>query len=280
MKIIWTRRDTYERLLSREWDAYERAARKRAASRGAWTHVEKQIKAHFATAQSLVNKGGWFEFAYASSTPAMHQVQFFLGQHPINGKLDTEAGAAAVVSQSETGEVIFLLYPYESTARRMKKPHIVWHITSEPMSVKDSLIARFIADFLVYSRVSSALFSETTSDRERVRHLEERSRALEGFAQPFPGRLGKWVLALGSGLLFFLFCAWIKDSFADKPQGWFEPTIGLLALLIAWLTAAVTSWDEGMRRAEVHEDALRAKSASEAARSGEGGSKGGPARSN
>lgn len=170
------------------------AARNRRYKMLNWTvHVEK-IEKHFGSVCEEAKKAAFFESLYVSHNDDHRQIQLFAGQHPIGSsevtrdasgrktghKLHTEHGAALVLSQSTLGDVAVILYPYASEKFYRIQPHIIWSVFPDPTKITNSVLNSAIRDFFCYLRVSSALFSESLTDRLRIQYLELRSKRYTG----------------------------------------------------------------------------------------------------
>ncbi|RTQ37131.1 hypothetical protein EJP69_05220 [Variovorax gossypii] len=232
--------------------------------RVSWDIVADRIELHFRSACDHAMDAGWFESMYVSRIDARRTIQLFCGQHPVGGagERDLESGCTLVVSQSALGSVVVLFYPFESRNVRRKKSRLIWGHFDGPLQFSHSVIARMIEDFLVYERVSSALFAESSKDRRRVEKLEDRSRALEGdYTGRWFSRTGLRWLTGGSlvvtGLLFW----WLFDP--DKGQR-LEPLVGLCTLVVGWATAQAQKYKDAIAKSEAREDAERALAESEA----------------
>jgi hypothetical protein len=94
--------------------------------------------------------------------------------------LQTEHGAALVISQSMLGEAAVILYPYSSEKIRQAQDYIIWSVFADPTQITETVLKKITRDFFRYIRVSSALFTESGLDRLRIRNLEFRGRKYVG----------------------------------------------------------------------------------------------------
>ncbi len=125
-------------------------------------------------------RADYFEFLYVVREDAHRTVQLFAGQHPIStnddGSLQTEGGAALVLSQDITfGHVAVFIYPYE-TDRNKSKP-ILWGIFDSPVDTAEGKwLDRAVHDFACCCRASSVVDQTVyRSDQLRMRWLKFRS---------------------------------------------------------------------------------------------------------
>lgn len=166
------------------------AARKHKDKMLSWeSHVGK-IENHFKVVSEKAKTEGFIDNLYVSRNDENRQIQLFSGQHPIwsfeetcdalghviNRRIHAENGAALVLSQSQTGEVAVILYPFGSEKLRRVQPYLIWAMFPEPKKVTDRVLRRVTHDFFRYMRVSSSLLSESVFDRLRIQYLEFRSK--------------------------------------------------------------------------------------------------------
>jgi hypothetical protein len=186
----------------------DRAARQRYYAMLNWgVHCQK-AEEHFRGFASEARQRGFFESLYVSRDDSARQVQLFAGQHPIGSiairrdsigrevgrTLQSEHGAALVISQATNGSVAVILYPYESSSARRTQPYIIWALLNEPTEITDQLLRKCTNDFLTYVRVSSSLFVESRYDRLRISYLELRGRQYLGNGRPYKLLFSGWFL--------------------------------------------------------------------------------------
>ena len=159
-----------------------------------WHIHVKKIEQYFEKVIEQAKKDKFFESLYISESKEERQIQLFSGKHPIgtsevkidafgnetSRKLHTEHGASLVITQSVTGEVTVILYPYSSEKATRIVSHIIWSVFEDPTKLTDSVIKSMVNDFFIYLRVSSVLFTESKFDRLRIYHLEQRSSKYTG----------------------------------------------------------------------------------------------------
>lgn len=129
---------------------------------------------------------GFFEKLYFSVNDQERQIQLAAGNHPAgraepafdqNGnragqRIPTEGGAALVISQGGDGSVCIFLYPFRSEKMNMKTSHITWAVFSDPTKLTQYVLHDVTRDFFIYMKVSSVHFSESFSDKFRIKYLE------------------------------------------------------------------------------------------------------------
>lgn len=168
----------------------EAAARKHRDKMLSWENHVGKIENHFRLVSEEVKTEGFIDNLYVSRNDEDRQIQLYSGRHPIwssketcdasgrviNRRLHAEDGAALVLSQSQTGEVTVILYPFKSEKLRRVQPYLIWAIYPEPKKVTDKVLRRVTHDFFRYMRVSSSLLSESVFDQLRIQYLEFRSK--------------------------------------------------------------------------------------------------------
>ncbi|MGJ7529256.1 hypothetical protein [Variovorax sp. GB1P17] len=228
-----------------------------------WEILADKITLNFRAVREHANRVGWFEWMYISRIDARRTIQLFCGQHPVGntkGERSLESGCTLVMSQGPLGSVIVLFYPFESEVVRRKKSRIIWGHFDGPEEIADHVLARMLKDFLIYERVSSALFVESANDRKRVEKLEDRSRAIEG--DETGGGLSRTVvglLATGSVAVAVLLVWWMIDGLQGGSKSAFlEPIVGLLTLVVGWAAARAQKYKDAIAKAQAREEAERA----------------------
>lgn len=255
---------SYAETLTAQMASNDAAARRLFYRRVSWDIVADSIELHFRSARDHAANVGWFESMYISRIDERRAIQLFCGQHPIGGagEHDLESGCTLVVSQSALGSVIVLFYPFESRNVQRKKSRLIWGHFDGPQQLSNSVIARMIEDFLIYERVSSALFAESPADRQHVEKLEDRSRALEGnYTGRWLSREAVRLLEKGTLVVAVLLLWWLAKP--DNGQ-WLEPLVGLCTLIVGWATVRAQKYKDAIAKAEAREDAERAMAESEA----------------
>lgn len=107
----------------------------------------------------------------------------WVGRHPVTGfsadndGMDVAHGATLVVSQGAKGDVIVLMYPFESHKGRLKRPCIIWKHFFSPIALSEDVLIEMMRDFMIYARTSSVMMAESATDARRLDYLENRSRA-------------------------------------------------------------------------------------------------------
>jgi len=147
-----------------------------------WAQYAKIIEQHMRTAAEDARQD-YFEYLYVHRDDNQRTVQLVAGQHPIStnddGSLQTEGGAALVLSQDSTfGHVASFIYPYE-TSRGPEKP-ILWGIFDSPAdAAAGKWLDHAVHDFARCCRASSVVDQTVfRSDRLRMRWLRFRSWGL------------------------------------------------------------------------------------------------------
>jgi hypothetical protein len=174
----------------------------------AWILQVDRLERHFLAVVEEAKSGCFFERLYVQRNNDHRQIQLFVGQHPVGTveiktdekgqevgrKLLTEHGAALVVSQSVTGSVAVILYPYKSDKAKRTQEYIIWAVLDSPSELSERLITKATNDFFRYLRVSSVLFAESWRDRARIRYLEFRSHKYLGNGGIAKFLFSKWFL--------------------------------------------------------------------------------------
>lgn len=257
-------RGAYKNMVRDQVAACISASSTRLGRLRAWDHIATLAVSHFRIAEEAAKAERWFENIYVDRNDKARVVQMHMGSHPVganhDGSLIVERGATVVMSQSATGTVVILLYPYESTTQSRSTPYLIWKLTDDPMTVKAGMLEALVKDFMTYARVSSVLFAPSFSDRERIAKLERRSLVLqEKLPKWHLGRLSWAVLLTGSATLLLTFGAWLWDARQGvEPSACYEPFAGLVALVTGWLTAGLRSQADAIKKTEIREEAVRA----------------------
>jgi hypothetical protein len=189
-----------------------------------WNVHRDLVEKHLLATRDWAKNGGFFEALYVSQDRDARQIQLFAGVHPIGSvevtrdafgrptrqKLHSEHGAALVFSQSTVGSVAVILYPYESEKLKQNTKHIIWGVFDDPRELTDAVIRRAVKDFLIYLRVTSALFNESTLDNLRIRYIEFRGARYSPGPHVAKFFLGKWFVgAMGiAGSFASIYSLW------------------------------------------------------------------------
>lgn len=166
------------------------AALKRNSKMTNWGVQVDQIEKYFNTVAAQAKHDNYFENLYVSRANSERQIQLYAGVHPIGSsettrdllgnvagqRIHAEKGATLVISQSVTGDVAVMLYPYKSEKFQQTDNNIIWRVFSDPKKITDRVLKAAVKDFFTYVRVSSALFSESATDRMRIRYLSFRGK--------------------------------------------------------------------------------------------------------
>ncbi len=192
------------------------AAQARNAKLSAWQLQADRFERHLCAVVEEAKTTGFFEALHVTRNNANRQIQMFAGQHPVGTaeietdskgrevvrRVHAEHGAALVISQSVTGNVAVILYPYESEKAKRTQEYIIWSIVDSPSDLNERLLTKAINDFLLYVRVSSVMFAESWRDRARIQYLEFRGRKYIGSGGVAKVLFSRWFLptlgALGS----------------------------------------------------------------------------------
>lgn len=256
---------TYEDIVQKQVDVTDAAAELVRSRRLAWDDLASLAELHFNIVKAAAEQRKWFDYLYVSRSNTLRTVQMHMGNHPVgvtaDGPLILESGATVVLSQSSTGSVIIVLFPYASAAQKMHKPYIVWNVTDYPTEIKRSTMIRLVTDFMIYARVSSAILAASKADRQRIEKLEERSRILQGKVPPlYFGRTARTVLSAASAALLVVFGTWTWEALTGnkQPQPQWEPVAGLIILISGWLATLLKENRDARRAAEVEERATLA----------------------
>lgn len=246
------------------------AARRLFYRNVSWQILADKITLHFRAVRDHANRVGWFESMYIRRIDARRTIQLFCGQHPVGNTKEEwiqESGCTLVISQGPLGNVIVLLYPFESEVIRRKKSRIIWGHFDGPEDIADHVLACMIKDFLTYERVSSALFAESAGDRKRVEKLEDRSREIEGNESGSRvSRATIGFLGVGSVVAAGRLAWWFIDGWKGGSKGGLlEPIVGLLTLVVGWAAARAQKYKDAIAKAQVREEAERAMAESGAA---------------
>lgn len=154
-----------------------------------WPDFAKKVSEHFLQVTNDAIKENFPENLYFSRDDVKRTIQLMAGNHAIdvthshkqNGNNDrvevhSEDGAAIVVSQATTGNIAIFLYPYKSDLLKRNQDRIIWKIFDNPESINTKILEAATKDFFTYMRVSSAILTESSFDRLRIRFLEFRSK--------------------------------------------------------------------------------------------------------
>ncbi|CAG4915620.1 hypothetical protein R54767_04218 [Paraburkholderia gardini] len=203
--------------------------------------VAPQLEQRFAAVCRRARREFW-ESLYVRKDSDHRTVSLWAGVHPVGsslrnpGAMATEDGAALVFSQSVTGSVAVLLYPFESEFMHQKEDLIVWRVFEGPTDVTRRVIDAALVDAFRYWRVSSVFDGGSWWDRWRVGLLRRRDRyrSKEKAMAARPSFIGK---AVGEFLAWWPVAAVLAFSgivtivtgwhdFADKVGDAFHVTSG------------------------------------------------------
>ncbi|WP_146107547.1 hypothetical protein [Aliivibrio sifiae] len=157
-------------------------------------------------------QGSFIDSLYVTENKELRQIQLHSGKHPIglyletndqynlqhnqNICLDVESGAAIVLSQGASGEVIVLLYSFVSEQRQPHIESLVWSVLSSPDDLTNNVIKKIITDFFILSRYTSALYTETFLDRLRINYLNYKGKFYIPNNKVRNALLNHWVVLL------------------------------------------------------------------------------------
>lgn len=222
-----------------------------------WSICIDRVQRHFDAVAQECRVSNWMEHLYVSRLDVQRTIQLFFGRHPVTGfpvdkdnGMIVEHGATLVVSQGPKGDVIVLMYPFESKKGHLKKPRIIWNHFSSPTELADHVLVEMLQDFLTYARSSSLMMAESPADFKRLEFLENRSRAIEGSSRFFALRNSAFVaLICGSTLTAALYLFWAWTGKQDV-----EPWAGLATLITGWFVYLFQRTTTALEKALIKEE--------------------------
>jgi hypothetical protein len=173
--------------LSKIYKLNDKSQRKRYLKRLNWNFQKERVLNTFKKLADDSVNGAFIDRLYVSEDRELRQVQLHSGRHPVGlyiessdeydvkydnkVKLDVESGAAIVLSQSSSGEVVVILYSFTSKQRKPNIDKLVWSVLSSPDDLTLDVIAQIVSDFFILSRFTSALYTESYWDRFKIIYL-------------------------------------------------------------------------------------------------------------
>lgn len=148
-----------------------------------WRPQKQRVLDVFEKLAEDSKRGSFIDQLYVSECRKLRQIQLHSGRHPsgtyidtsdINNssiKLDTESGAAIVLSQSNSGSVIVILYAFKSHQRKPDCEQFIWSVFNSPDELTHCVIKKIVKDFFALSRYSSSFYTEGFYDYLRIRYL-------------------------------------------------------------------------------------------------------------
>ncbi|HAS8286795.1 hypothetical protein QX213_21965 [Vibrio vulnificus] len=198
--------------LSKIYKKNKESQHKRFIKRLNWSVQKDRVLRVFERLAYDSKQGSFIDRLYVSENKELRQIQLHSGQHPVGLcieknnqyslqpdqklRLDVESGAAIVLSQGASGEVVVLLYSFVS---EQSKPHVeslVWSVLSSPDDLTNHLIKKIVQDFFALSRHTSVLYTETLWDRLRINYLSFKGKFYVPKKKLTNTLLNHWVVLL------------------------------------------------------------------------------------
>lgn len=148
-----------------------------------WRPQKERVLDVFEKLAEDSKRGSFIDQLYVSECPELRQIQLHSGRHPAGFYIDTsgidnssikpdnESGAAIVLSQSNSGSVIVILYAFKSHQRQPDCEQFIWSVFNSPDKLTHCVIEKIVKDFFTLSRYSSSFYTESFYDYLRIRYL-------------------------------------------------------------------------------------------------------------
>lgn len=226
--------------------------------RVSWDIVVDRLEREFKTLAHCAT--GRLHPLYVYRDDERRLIQLTFGWHPIGAKPnEIESGAALVVSQGMLGNVLVMLYPFESKNVSRSKSRLIWGHFNGPQDLHPLRVKRMMNDFLLYAAVTSAWMATAWIDQKRVEGFEQRSRRIESglgwLGQPHAAVA---TLAAGSFATVLIYVAWIRLGDAGDIL---EPWAGLIALLTGWVAFYSSRVRAAVEKVQIKEEVDQAEKA-------------------